>query len=80
LDVSSRIESAAKAFGTLRKYLFASNSVLASAKRVVYVAVILSVLLYGYECWSLIGKAISRLRVFHSQCVRTMCRVTRKQT
>jgi hypothetical protein len=47
LDVSSRIESAAKAFRTLRKCLFVSNSVSANAKRVVYVAMILSVLPYG---------------------------------
>jgi len=78
LDVNSRIESAAKAFGTLRKCLFVSNSVSTDAKRVVYVAVILSVLLYGCECWSLTEKTLSRLRVFHNQCVRTMCRVTRK--
>ena len=52
-DVDSRIESAGKAFGSLRKCLFASDSVSPSAKRAVYKAVILSILLYGCECWSL---------------------------
>ena len=80
LDVSSRMESAAKAFGALRKCLFASNNVSAAAKRAVYVSVILAILLYGCECWSLTEKLLSRLRVFHNQCVRTMCRVTRKHT
>ena len=80
LDVSSRIESAAKAFGALRKCLFASNNISAAAKRAVYVSVILAILLYGCECWSLTEKLVSRLRVFHNQCVRTMCRVTRKHT
>ena len=81
LDVSSRImESAAKAFGALPKCLFASNNVSAAAKRAVYVSVILAILLYGCECWSLTEKLLSRLRVFHNQCVRTMCRVTRKHT
>ena len=37
LDVSSRIESATKAFGTLRKCMFTSNIFSAAAKRVVYV-------------------------------------------
>ena len=41
---------------------------------------ILSVLLYGCECWSLTEKALYSLRVFHNQCVRTMYRVTRKNT
>ena len=49
LDVSSRIESAAKAFGALRKRLFMSNNVSATARRGVYVAIILSILLYGCE-------------------------------
>jgi hypothetical protein len=80
LDVNSRIESAAKAFGALRKCLFMSNNVSATAKRGVYIAIILSILLYGCECWSLTEKILSRLRVFHNQCVRTMCRVTRKHT
>ena len=57
LDVSSRMESAAKAFGALRKCLFASNNVSAAAKRVVYVSVILAILLYGCECWSLTDTA-----------------------
>ena len=74
------MESAAKAFGALRKCLFASNNVSAAAKRAVYISVILAILLYGCECWSLTEKLLSRLRVFHNQCVRTMCRVTRKHT
>ena len=34
----------------------------------------------GCECWSLTEKLIKRLEVFHHQCVRAMCRVTRKHT
>ena len=65
MDVCSRIESASKTFGALRKCLFTSNNISVDAKRVVYVAVILSMLLYGCECWPLTEKAMSRLRVFH---------------
>ena len=47
-------------------------------KRQVYTSLILSILLYGCECWALTERLLHRLRVFHAQCVRAMCRVTRK--
>jgi hypothetical protein len=43
-------------------------------------SLVLSVLLYGSECWSLPEVLLQRLRVFHAQCLRAMCRVTRKHT
>ena len=79
-DVDSRIESAGKAFGALRKCLFSSSTVSFAAKRAVYTTVVLTILLSGCECWSLTEKLIKRLEVFHHQCVRAMCRVTRKHT
>ena len=79
-DVDSRIESAGKAFGALRKCLFSSSTVSFAAKRAVYMTVVLTILLSGCECWSLTEKLIKRLEVFHHQCVRAMCRVTRKHT
>ena len=36
--------------------------------------------LYGSECWSLTEKLLDRLKVFHSQCIRSMCRVTKQHT
>lgn len=79
-DVDSRIQSAGKAFGALRKCLFSSSSVSYAAKRAVYTGVVLSILLYGCECWALTERLLHRLRLFHAQCLRTMCRVTRKHT
>ena len=79
-DVDSRIESAGKAFGALRKCLFATASISRDAKRTVYKSVILSILLYGCECWSLSEILYDRLRTFHAQCVRTMSRLTRLDT
>ena len=79
-DIDSRIQAAGKAFGALRKCLFATASVSSKAKRAVYTTVILSILLYGCECWSLTQRLLDRLRVFHHQCIRSMCRVTRKHT
>ena len=40
----------------------------------------LSIALYGCESWCLPEQLLDRLRVFHAQCVRAMCRVTRWHT
>ena len=40
----------------------------------------LSIALYGSECWCLPEPLLERLRVFHAQCLRAMCRVTRLHT
>jgi hypothetical protein len=78
--VDSRIAAAGKAFGALRKCVFSSTSVNFAAKRAVFESIILSILLYGCEGWSLTERHRQQLRVFHAQCLRAMCRVTRKHT
>ena len=42
-----------------------------------YEGLVLAILLYGSECWVLTEALRQRLHVFHAQCLRTMCRVTR---
>ncbi len=37
---------------------------------------VLSILLYGSECWSLREDLYDRLNCFHDRCVRTMCLIT----
>jgi hypothetical protein len=69
-----------KAFGALRSCLFASTSVSLAAKRAVYERIVLAIGLFGSECWSLPEVLMRRLRCFHAQCLRAMCRVTRKHT
>ena len=78
--VECRISSAGKAFGALRKGIFSSTSITPAAKRAVYITIILAILLYGAEGWCLPEKDLRKLRVFHAQCVRAMCRLTRKHT
>ena len=78
--VDRRISSAGKAFGALRKSIFSSTTVNFAAKRAVFESIILSILLYGSEGWSLTELHLHQLRVFHAQCLRAMCRVTRKHT
>ena len=79
-DIDARIEKAGNAFGALRKPLFSSTRVSYKAKQMVYVCLILAILLYGAESWCLTEKLYNRLRVFHSRCIRAMCRVNRKHT
>ena len=79
-DVDARIKKASAAFGALRDCVFASKTVSLRAKRVVYVGLVLAVLLHGSESWCLTEVLFNRLRCFHAQCARAMCRVTRKHT
>ena len=66
-DVDARLDVATKAFGMLRKGIFASKSVSTTAKHFVYLAVVMSILLYGSECWSLTEAMMHKLRCFHAR-------------
>ena len=77
-DVDARIASASKAFGALSACLFRSTSVSQVAKRTVYEGEILSILLYGSECWLITARILQRLCVFHAACLRAMCSASRE--
>ena len=79
-DVDRRIESAGKAFGALRRSVFRSVSVTPAAKRAVYERLVLAIALFVCECWCLTEVLWRRLRCFHAQCLRAMCRISRKHT
>jgi len=76
LDVEARIAAATRAFGSLSTLVFKSTSVSPAAKREAYVALVLSILLYRCEGWSLTAALWGKLRSFHHRCARSMCRVT----
>jgi len=78
--VRTRISDAGKAFGSLRNCIFSASNVDKAAKSAVYITVVIAVLLYGCESWCLTEELLGRLRVFHAQCIRVMCRVTLKHT
>ena len=77
-EVDYRIKSAGNAFGALSRNIFRSKSISLKAKRVVYNGLILAILLYGAETWSLTEVLFNRLRTFHASCVRAMCAVTKR--
>ena len=78
-EVSSRIAKASRAFGCLRKPIFQNSNLSTATKRAVYRAVVMSVLLYGAETWTIKANHVKRLRSFHNRCIRTILGVTRFQ-
>jgi len=77
VDVDARIAAATKAFGSLSKLVFRSDGVSPAAKkRQACVAIVLAILIYRSESWCLTAELWGRLRRFHHQCARAMCRVT----
>ena len=79
-DVEARINAAGNAFGALRKDLFASKRICYGAKKIVFEGIVLSILLYGAECWCLQEELYNKLCVFFARCLRGMCRVNRTNT
>ena len=70
--VSCRIARASKAFGCLKEPVFLNRTLSTDTKRAVYKAVVVSILLYGAETWTLKAPDVRRLNSFHNRCVRTI--------
>ena len=77
-DVSRRIAEASKAFGALLPVL-SDRSLSLVSKRKLYVACVLSILLYGSECWTPLKADSRRLDAFHHRCIRTILAIPRSQ-
>ena len=78
-EVKCRIAKASRAFGCLRVPIFANRTLSVHTKRTVYNAVVVSILLYGAEAWTLKAPDVRRLTVFHNCCVRTILGMSRFQ-
>ena len=76
-DVNTRIAKASAAFGALRKGVFSAKGINLKTKGKVYMALVVSILLYGSECWALRKKEEDALERFHNDCIRKMCCVSR---
>ena len=77
-DVAARIAKASRAFGSLRAAVFENGSLSLRCCRSVYIAVVLSTLLYGSEVWTLKAADVRQLTTFHRQCIRVIVGVTRR--
>ena len=77
-DVEKRLSQASKAFGALRKPVFSDKNLSLRTKREVYQACVISVLLYGSECWIPLRKHLNKLDSFHHWCIRIILGITSK--
>ena len=80
-EVNTRIAKAARAFGCLKRPIFQDGKLCIATKRQVYCAVVLPVLLYGAETWTLKARRLDarRLDSFHNRCIRSILGVTKYQ-
>ena len=76
-DVSARIAAASKAFGALYSSVFHNGDLTPATKQRVYTCCVLSVLLYGAECWTLLQVDTRRLEAFHNCCIRVILGISR---
>ena len=79
IEVDKRIAYALKAFGALRRAVFKDTHLSVTTKRSVYRACVLSVLLYGGECWIPLRKDLKKLNIFHHRCVRIVLGITNQR-
>jgi hypothetical protein len=76
LEIDARIKAAGGAFASAAKQFFTSKQIPLKHKKVAYEGLILSILLFGSECWTLSAETRRRLNSFHNRCIRQMCRLT----
>ena len=72
-DINSRIAKASAAFGRLRNRLWDEHGIRIDTKISVYVAVVLTILLYGCETWTLFRHNIRKLDQFHNALSTAYC-------
>ena len=78
-DIDRKIAQASKVFGALKQAVFQNHNLTTHTKRLVYNACVLSVFLYGSECWIPLRKHLKKLDAFHNRCIRIILGISRKQ-
>ena len=66
-DVEARVKAASAAFASLKPQLFGSKNVKLAYKTRAYEGLVLGLLLYGSEAWSLTQELKRRLQSFHNR-------------
>jgi len=79
VDVETCITKASQAFRALKKTVFRDKNLTLNTKRKIYQACMLSVLLYGAECWIPLKRHIRKLNNFHNRCLRAILGITNRQ-
>ena len=78
-EVNRRVAQASKAFGALRKAVFLDKNLSMATKRRTYNACVLSVLLYGAECWIPLRRHEKKVNTFHHRYIRAILGISNRQ-
>ena len=73
-EINSRISKAGQAFGMLRN-IWKTNNLKLQTKIKIFKSNVLSVLLYGSECWKTTTTIEHKLEVFQTKCLRRILRI-----
>ena len=70
MEVNNRLSKANSAFGRLRKEVWERRGISQDTKLKVYMAVVLTILLYACESWTVYSRQARKLKHFHTKCLR----------
>ena len=73
-EVVSRIGKAYYTFAKLEKHLWSRSEISLGTKIQVFKCLVLSVLLYASETWTLLATDLAKLEVFQMKCLRRILR------
>ena len=73
-DITNRLQKARISFHQLDR-IWRSRKISEKTKLRIYNSNVLSVLLYGAECWRVVQRDSKRLAGFHTTCLRKICNI-----
>ena len=77
-EVNFRIGRASSAYGRLRTRVFENHGITFHTKVMVYLAIVISTLLYGSEAWTLYRRPTKLLEKFHMRSLQRLLGITLK--
>ena len=75
-EIINRIGMASTSFGQLREKVYFNHDLSIQTKMSVYNAIVLAILLYGCETWTVYSRQLKQLDKFHMSCLRQILRIT----
>ena len=78
-DVKRRIAHGSKAFKALRKAIFLDKDFTLTTKKKIYLACVLSVFMYGTECWNPLWKHLKKVNTFNHICIWIVMGISNQQ-
>ena len=74
-EITYRIGRASASFGQLREKVYFNHDLTIQTKMSVYNAIVLAILLYGCETWTIYSRHLKQLDKFYMSCLRQMQRI-----